>query len=83
MTLPCWQFLAKHITFKGILCYDDDDFGEVMQMMADGQIVGYEKMVTGRIQLEDIVARGFQELEENRDKHIKILVSPKKLSGAE
>lgn len=34
-------------------------------------------MVTDRISLEDIVTKGFDELVNNRDDHIKILVSPK------
>lgn len=42
-----------------------------------GKLVGYEKMVTGRIPLSDIKDKGFQELLDNKDEHIKILVSPK------
>jgi (R,R)-butanediol dehydrogenase/meso-butanediol dehydrogenase/diacetyl reductase len=33
-------------------------------------------MVTGRIRIDDIVEKGFEELVNNKDKHIKILVSP-------
>ena len=43
-----------------------------------GKLKGYEKMVTGRISVEDIVEKGFKELINNKDKHIKIMVSPKK-----
>lgn len=35
-------------------------------------------MVTGRISVEDIVEKGFNELVNNKDKHIKIMVTPKK-----
>ena len=35
-------------------------------------------MITGRIGLEDIVEKGFKELVNNKDTHIKILVTPKK-----
>lgn len=42
-----------------------------------GKIPGYEKLVTGRIGVDDIVEKGFKELINNKDKHIKILVSPK------
>ena len=45
--------------------------------IAIGKLTGYEKMVTGRIGVEDIVEKGFKELINNKDKHIKILVSPK------
>jgi len=39
---------------------------------------GYEKMVTSRISLEDVVTKGFDELVNRKDDHIKILISPKK-----
>jgi hypothetical protein len=38
---------------------------------------GYEQMVTSRISLEDLVKLGFEELINNKDDHIKILISPK------
>lgn len=34
--------------------------------------------MTGRISLEDVVTKGFDELINNKDEHIKILVTPKK-----
>lgn len=43
-----------------------------------GKLKGYEKMVTGRIDVDNIVEKGFKELINNKDKHCKILVSPKK-----
>jgi len=78
LTLPCWQFLKKHITIKGVLIFSSEDFEEVMRWMSEGKLKGYEKMVTGRISVEDIVEKGFKELINNKDKHIKIMVSPKK-----
>lgn len=45
-------------------------------MIADGRLKGYEKMVTGRIRLEDIGKKGFEELIAHKDDHIKILVTP-------
>ena len=38
-------------------------------------------MVTSRISVEDVVAKGFEELINNKDEHIKILVTPKKSSS--
>jgi hypothetical protein len=35
-------------------------------------------MVTGRISIEDIVTMGIDELINNKDDHVKILVTPKK-----
>jgi hypothetical protein len=44
---------------------------------SSGKFVGFEKMVTSRIILEDLPKMGFDELLNNRDEHIKILVTPK------
>lgn len=38
---------------------------------------GFEKMITSKINLEDTVTRGFEELLHHRDDHIKILISAK------
>jgi threonine dehydrogenase-like Zn-dependent dehydrogenase len=43
-----------------------------------GKYPSFEKMVTSRISLEDVVTKGFKELIENKDEHVKILVTPKK-----
>jgi (R,R)-butanediol dehydrogenase/meso-butanediol dehydrogenase/diacetyl reductase len=43
-----------------------------------GKYPGFEKMVTSRIHLEDVVDGGFVELTENKDKHVKIMVTPKR-----
>jgi hypothetical protein len=43
-----------------------------------GKLAGYEKLVTGRIRLDDIVEKGFKQLINNKDQHIKILVTPRK-----
>ncbi|KXT05989.1 hypothetical protein AC578_308 [Pseudocercospora eumusae] len=77
ITIPCWKFLHKHITMKGTLIFGDDDMEEVMEMMVNGKLKGYEKMITGRIALDDIVEKGFKELINNKDEHIKILVQPR------
>lgn len=36
-------------------------------------------MITSRIHLEDVVEKGFKELITNKDKHVKILVTPKRI----
>lgn len=43
-----------------------------------GKFKGAETMITSRISLEDVVSKGFDELVNNKDDHIKILVTPKK-----
>lgn len=42
-----------------------------------GAFLGYEEMVTKRVIVDDVVKRGFKELIEHKDDHIKILVTPK------
>lgn len=43
-----------------------------------GAFSGIEKFVTSRISLEDVVENGLKELIDNKDDHVKILVTPKK-----
>jgi (R,R)-butanediol dehydrogenase/meso-butanediol dehydrogenase/diacetyl reductase len=45
-------------------------------MIDDGRL-NADMMITGRIKLEDIIKKGFEELINNKDKNIKIIVSPK------
>lgn len=42
-----------------------------------GKFLGIEEMVTSRIALDDVATRGFEELIQNKDHHIKILVTPR------
>lgn len=42
-----------------------------------GKLEGWQELVTGRIGLQSIVERGFEELLNHKDKHVKILVSPR------
>jgi hypothetical protein len=46
-----------------------------------GKFKNVETMVTSRVYIDDIVAKGFQELVTHKDNHIKILVTPHKSSA--
>lgn len=59
------------------MSYDDEDFAEVVKDFVAGNYPGVEEMVTSRIHLQDVVERGFEQLIQNKDHHIKILVTPK------
>ena len=50
-------------------------FDEAIKMMAEGKFMG-DPLITGRIDLDDIVSEGFDVLIKDKEKHIKILVSP-------
>ncbi|KIY02678.1 uncharacterized protein Z520_01143 [Fonsecaea multimorphosa CBS 102226] len=70
-------FFFKEIKVMSSCCYNEQDFKEVMELMAKGAFPGYEKMVTSRISLEDTGPKGFEELVNHKDDQIKILISPK------
>jgi len=59
----------------GTLAYTIEDFKGLAALMAKGSIKA-ENLITGRIELKDIVDRGFLELINNKDENIKILVQP-------
>lgn len=48
-----------------------------------GKFKGAERMITSRIHLEDVVEKGFKELITNKDKHVKILVTPRRIVDRE
>ncbi|MEQ8199931.1 MAG: 2,3-butanediol dehydrogenase [Syntrophomonadaceae bacterium] len=60
---------------KGSLAYNGE-FATVISMLGDGRLDA-NTMITGKIKLDDIITKGFQELINNKDKNIKIIVSPK------
>lgn len=92
MVVPFFAFITKEITTKCSLAYDDKDFKETVDAFVAGEaslqvslavthseagkFEGLEKMVSSRIHLDDVVARGFEELVHKKDDHIKILVTP-------
>ncbi len=52
-----------------------DEFPAAISLLANGRI-NVDAMVTGKIKLEDVVAKGFEALINNPAENIKILVSP-------
>lgn len=58
----------------GALAYNGE-FADVIAFIADGRL-NVEPLITGRIGLEDIVGRGFEELVNNKEHNVKIIVSP-------
>lgn len=73
-----FNFFSLSATDKvviGTLAYTIDDFAGVAKLLASGKIKA-EPMITGKITLDEIVDKGFEELVNNKDAHIKIIVSP-------
>ncbi len=58
----------------GSLAYNGE-FADVIAFIADGRL-DITPLVTGRIELEDIVEKGFLELVNNKEHNVKIIVSP-------
>lgn len=61
----------------GTIAYRNGVFPAVSALIKDGRIKA-DKMITSEISLDDLVEKGFKELINNKNDHIKILVSPKK-----
>jgi (R,R)-butanediol dehydrogenase/meso-butanediol dehydrogenase/diacetyl reductase len=53
----------------------NDEFPIVLSYLKDKRF-NAEPMISKKIKLENIVTEGFQELIDNKDRNIKILVSP-------
>lgn len=66
------SFTEKEV--KGSLAYYGE-FGAAIQLVADGRI-NVEPLITGKIGIEDIVEKGFEELVNRKEENIKILVRP-------
>ncbi|KAF2433141.1 threonine dehydrogenase [Tothia fuscella] len=76
-TVPFIQLMFKEISIVGSRAYDDEDFRETVDAFVKGDFKGCERMITSRINLEDITEKGFENLIERKDEHIKIMVTPK------
>ncbi|KVC47868.1 butanediol dehydrogenase [Burkholderia ubonensis] len=68
----------KHVI--GSLAYNGE-FADVIAFIADGRI-DVTPFITGRIQLEEIVDKGFEQLVQHKENNVKIIVSPGGRSAA-
>lgn len=58
----------------GALAYNGE-FADVIAFIADGRL-DVEPLITGRIELSQILDKGFEELVNNKDQNVKIIVRP-------
>ncbi|MFC6672233.1 2,3-butanediol dehydrogenase [Marinobacterium aestuariivivens] len=58
----------------GSLAYNGE-FADVIALIDDGRL-DVRPLITGRIELADILDRGFEELANNKDENVKIIVTP-------
>ncbi|OAG39343.1 (R,R)-butanediol dehydrogenase [Fonsecaea monophora] len=75
--LSLTEFTRREIHLVGSCAYDDSDFKETVDALIQGKFTDLSSMVTARIPLDDIVAKGFSALLEEGEKHIKIMVNPR------
>ncbi|NKQ52449.1 2,3-butanediol dehydrogenase [Amycolatopsis sp. K13G38] len=68
------DLVFREVNVLGSLAYAGDHPATIA-MIADGKVDPYQ-FITGRIGLDDIVTRGFDELIGNKEENVKILVSP-------
>jgi (R,R)-butanediol dehydrogenase/meso-butanediol dehydrogenase/diacetyl reductase len=62
-------------TLTGGICYTNEDFEAVINVLASGEIDA-EQMITSVVPLADIIQGGFMELINNKAYHVKILIQP-------
>lgn len=78
-TIDPMKLTGRERRYMGSMGLTGQDMDEVIQAFADGSIP-LEKayaMVTSRIHIDDVVEDGFHQLLNNKDEHIKILISPR------
>ncbi|KAF2086842.1 GroES-like protein [Saccharata proteae CBS 121410] len=67
------MLVFKEAKYAAVLGYQRKDFEAVIRALADGKLTP-ARMITKRIQLEDLVEEGFMPLINQKDKNVKILV---------
>ncbi len=72
--MPTPDIVVSEHKIVGSIAYAGE-FTTAIDLMADGRI-DVKPLITAKIGLEDLIEKGFKELVEHKEKHIKILVSP-------
>lgn len=67
-------FLYKEATLVSSIAYQDEDWEEVIEALAQGKIKP-EAMVTSKIEMQDLVEKGIKALAKPGQQHCKILIS--------
>lgn len=68
------DLVFREVNLLGSLAYADDHPATI-RMIAEGKVDPHQ-FITGRIGLDDIVEKGFEELIGNKEENVKILVRP-------
>lgn len=65
----------KEKKLMGGICYLQEDFEVVIGMLAQGSL-NAEQMISPIVPMSDVIDKGFKELINNREGHVKILIKP-------
>jgi len=68
------DLVFHEVNILGSLAYADDHPATI-EMVASGKVDPFQ-FITGRVELDDIVPKGFDELINNKEENVKILVTP-------
>ncbi|MGX6451109.1 2,3-butanediol dehydrogenase [Brevibacterium paucivorans] len=68
------NLVLKEINLRGTIGYSNDHPATI-KLVQEGKL-DLSKFITGRIKLEELVDKGFDQLINNNEKHVKILVNP-------
>lgn len=68
------NLVLKEIDLRGTIGYSNDHPATI-KLVQEGKL-DLSKFITGRLALEELVEKGFDELINNNEKHVKILVNP-------
>lgn len=68
------NLVLKEIDLRGTIGYSNDHPATI-KLVQEGKL-DLSKFITGRIKLDELVDKGFDQLINNNEKHVKILVNP-------
>ncbi|KAI9835606.1 MAG: hypothetical protein M1819_002057 [Sarea resinae] len=76
LSIDANRIFYNALTIKGDLCYTPEVFPAVIAAIADGRIDKniLDSLITARIAMEDVETQGFDQLINNKQRHIKIHV---------
>ena len=68
------DFCFKERHYVGVATYTREDFQEVIDALSDGRLDMSHKMITKRIEMDEVLEAGFKTLINDKDNQVKILV---------
>lgn len=83
VNIAIWEkkcsFVANEFNFKergyvGVATYSEGDYEEVIKALSDGRLDKAKKMITKRIEMDEVLEAGFKTLINDKDNQVKILV---------